>query len=401
MATTEKSESKAENKDIKETKLAAVVAPPARDDKRDKAIDLAVSTIEKQFGKGSIMRLGDDIAPPEVKVVPTGSLGLDIALGVGGLPRGRIMEIYGPESSGKTTLALHAVSQAQKLGGICAFVDAEHALDVGYARKLGVRTDDLLVSQPDCGEQALEITEMLVRSGAVDVIVVDSVAALTPRAELEGEMGDSHVGLQARLMSQALRKLTGTISKSNTLVIFINQIRMKIGVMFGSPETTTGGNALKFYASVRLDIRRVGALKDGEKVVGNRTRVKVVKNKMAPPFREVEFDILYGEGISHEGDIVDLASECGAVEKSGAWFGFEGERIGQGRENAKQFLRDHPDIARKIELKVLAHHGIKRDLGAPALGPGATAGASVAASAGATVHAFSPQPKPVSEKRGR
>jgi recombination protein RecA len=402
MATTEKSESKAEPKDIKDVKdvkLAAVAAPPARDDKRDKAIDLAVSTIEKQFGKGSIMRLGDDIAPPEVKVVPTGSLGLDIALGVGGLPRGRIMEIYGPESSGKTTLALHAVSQAQKLGGICAFVDAEHALDVGYARKLGVRTDDLLVSQPDCGEQALEITEMLVRSGAVDVIVVDSVAALTPRAELEGEMGDSHVGLQARLMSQALRKLTGTISKSNTLVIFINQIRMKIGVMFGSPETTTGGNALKFYASVRLDIRRVGALKDGEKVVGNRTRVKVVKNKMAPPFREVEFDILYGEGISHEGDIVDLASECGAVEKSGAWFGFEGERIGQGRENAKQFLREHPDIARKIELKVLAHHGIKRDLGAgtSAGGPGA----SIAATAGATVHAFSPQPKPVSEKRGR
>jgi recombination protein RecA len=402
MPTLEKTE-KSETKD-KESKLASVPAAaaalPPRDDKRDKAIDLAVSTIEKQFGKGSIMRLGDDIAPPEVKVVPTGSLGLDIALGVGGVPRGRIMEIYGPESSGKTTLALHVVSQAQKLGGICAFVDAEHALDVGYARKLGVRTDDLLVSQPDCGEQALEITEMLVRSGAVDVIVVDSVAALTPRAELEGEMGDSHVGLQARLMSQALRKLTGTISKSNTLVIFINQIRMKIGVMFGSPETTTGGNALKFYASVRLDIRRVGALKDGEKVVGNRTRVKVVKNKMAPPFREVEFDILYGEGISHEGDIIDLASECGAVEKSGAWFGFEGERIGQGRENAKQFLREHPDVAKKIEAKVLTHHGIKRDIGqaAPA---GGTDKAGIAASAGATVHAFSPQPKPVSEKRGR
>ena len=397
-----------EKTETKDSKLAAVpavaaapVAPP-RDDKRDKAIDLAVSTIEKQFGKGSIMRLGENMAPPEVKVVPTGSLGLDIALGVGGVPRGRIMEIYGPESSGKTTLALHVVSQAQKLGGICAFVDAEHALDVGYARKLGVRTDDLLVSQPDCGEQALEITEMLVRSGAVDVIVVDSVAALTPRAELEGEMGDSHVGLQARLMSQALRKLTGTISKSNTLVIFINQIRMKIGVMFGSPETTTGGNALKFYASVRLDIRRVGALKDGEKVVGNRTRVKVVKNKMAPPFREVEFDILYGEGISHEGDIIDLAAECGAVEKSGAWFGFEGERIGQGRENAKQFLREHPDIAKKIEIKVLTHHGIKRDVGQASLaGSGGGSHGTIAASAGATVHAFSPQPKPVSEKRGR
>ncbi|HEY2732020.1 MAG TPA: recombinase RecA [Polyangia bacterium] len=410
---TDKSESKAEAKDVKdvkdakEVKLASVpaaapaAAAPPRDDKRDKAIDLAVSTIEKQFGKGSIMRLGENMAPPEVKVIPTGSLGLDIALGVGGLPRGRVMEIYGPESSGKTTLALHVVSQAQKIGGICAFVDAEHALDVGYARKLGVRTDDLLVSQPDCGEQALEITEMLVRSGAVDVIVVDSVAALTPRAELEGEMGDSHVGLQARLMSQALRKLTGTISKSNTLVIFINQIRMKIGVMFGNPETTTGGNALKFYASVRLDIRRVGALKDGEKVVGNRTRVKVVKNKMAPPFREVEFDILYGEGISHEGDIVDLGAECGAVEKSGAWFGFEGERIGQGRENAKQFLRDHPDVAKKIEAKVLTHHGIKRDVGQAALAASGSGHGAIAASAGATVHAFSPQPKPVSEKRGR
>jgi recombination protein RecA len=351
----------------KETKNEASKADgrAARDPGRDRAIELAVSTIEKQFGKGSIMRLGEDSAPPEVMVVPTGALGLDIALGVGGLPRGRIVEIYGPESSGKTTLALHVVAQAQRAGGISAFVDAEHALDVGYARKLGVKTDDLLVSQPDCGEQALEITEMLVRSGAVDVVVVDSVAALTPRAELEGEMGDSHMGLQARLMSQALRKLTGTISKSNTLVIFINQIRMKIGVMFGNPETTTGGNALKFYASVRMDIRRVGALKDGEKVVGNRTRVKVVKNKMAPPFREVEFDIMYGEGISHEGDLVDMGSECSAVEKSGAWFAFEGERIGQGRENAKQFLRDHADIAKKIEAKVLAHHGVKRDFGAP------------------------------------
>jgi recombination protein RecA len=384
-----------ETKDTRETKDAAPAKAPVRerDTARDKAIDLAVSTIEKQFGKGSIMRLGEGMPPPEVKVVPTGSLALDIALGVGGLPRGRIIEVYGPESSGKTTLALHVVSQAQKLGGICAFVDAEHALDVGYARKLGVRTDDLLVSQPDCGEQALEITEMLVRSGAVDVIVVDSVAALTPRAELEGEMGDAHVGLQARLMSQALRKLTGTIAKSNTLVIFINQIRMKIGVMFGNPETTTGGNALKFYASVRMDIRRVGALKDGEKVVGNRTRVKVVKNKMAPPFREVEFDILYGEGISHEGDIIDLGAECGAVEKSGAWFGFEGDRIGQGRENAKQFLRDHADVARKIEAKVLAHHGIARDVGSVSIGTNGTSGG------GATVHTLSPQPKPASDKK--
>ena len=392
-----KADSKADGKT--DVKLAAVPAAPVaqaapprpRDAQRDKAIELAVSTIEKQFGKGSIMRLGEDATAPEVMVVPTGSLGLDIALGMGGLPRGRIVEIYGPESSGKTTMALHAVAEAQKRSGVCAFVDAEHALDVGYARKLGVRTDDLLVSQPDCGEQALEITEMLVRSGAVDVVVVDSVAALTPRAELEGEMGDSQVGLQARLMSQALRKLTGTISKSNTLVIFINQIRMKIGVMFGNPETTTGGNALKFYASVRLDIRRVGALKDGEKVVGNRTRVKVVKNKLAAPFKEVEFDILYGEGISREGDLVDLGAECGAVEKSGAWFGFEGERIGQGRENAKQFLRDHPDLARRLETKVLIHHGVKRD----------AEGTPGAAAAGATVHTLSPQPKPASEKRGR
>jgi recombination protein RecA len=392
MATTtseksEKTEAKLEKEDRNPS--------PSRDPVREKAIDVAVSTIEKQFGKGSIMRLGEGMAPPEVKVIPTGSLGLDIALGVGGLPRGRVVEVYGPESSGKTTLALHVVGEAQRLGGICAFVDAEHALDVGYARKLGVRTDDLLVSQPDCGEQALEITEMLVRSGAVDVIVVDSVAALTPRAELEGEMGDAHVGLQARLMSQALRKLTGTIAKSNTLVIFINQIRMKIGVMFGNPETTTGGNALKFYASVRMDIRRVGALKDGEKVVGNRTRVKVVKNKMAPPFREVEFDILYGEGISREGDIVDLGAECGAVEKSGAWFGFGGDRIGQGRENAKQFLREHPDVAKKIEAKILAHFAIARDVGTASLGSGASGGA------GATVHTLNPQPKPASEKKSR
>jgi len=374
---------------------SAKPVPAPRDSARDKAIELAVSTIEKQFGKGSIMRLGEEIPAPEVRVVPTGSLGLDIALGVGGLPRGRVVEIYGPESSGKTTLALHVVAQAQKLGGICAFVDAEHALDVGYARKLGVRTDDLLVSQPDHGEQALDITEMLVRSGAIDVVVVDSVAALTPRAELEGEMGDSHMGLQARLMSQALRKLTGTISKSHTLVIFINQIRMKIGVMFGNPETTTGGNALKFYASVRLDIRRVGALKDGEKVVGNRTRVKVVKNKMAPPFREVEFDILYGEGISREGDLVDLAAECGVIEKSGAWFGFEGERIGQGRENARLYLREHGDVAKKVEAKVLAHHGVKRDPGPPAL-----AAAPVAAGVSGASRPMAPQPKaPAAEKR--
>src|SRR5262249_54178642 len=345
-------------------------------DQREKAIELAVSSIEKQFGKGSIMRLGADQAAPEVRVIPTGSLGLDIALGVGGLPRGRIVEIYGPESSGKTTLALHVVAEAQKRGGICAFIDAEHALDVTYARKLSVRTDDLLVSQPDSGEQALEIADMLVRSGAIDVIVVDSVAALTPKAELEGEMGDAHVGLQARLMSQALRKLTGTIAKSQTLVIFINQIRMKIGVMFGNPETTTGGNALKFYASVRMDIRRVGALKDGEKVVGNRTRVKVVKNKMAPPFREVEFDILYGEGVSREGDLVDLGAECGAVEQSGAWFGFAGDRIGQGRENAKQFLREHPDVAKKIEGKILAHFGIARDVGGGNPGGAGTGGST-------------------------
>jgi recombination protein RecA len=361
---------------------------------KEKAIELAVSSIEKAFGKGSIMRLGNEQAlVKDVQAVSTGSVSLDIALGVGGLPRGRIIEIYGPESSGKTTLALHAIAEAQKRGGIAAFVDAEHALDVGYARKLGVRTDDLLVSQPDFGEQALEITEMLVRSGAVDVIVVDSVAALTPRAELEGEMGDSHVGLQARLMSQALRKLTGTIAKSHTLVIFINQIRMKIGVMFGNPETTTGGNALKFYASVRLDIRRVGALKDGEKVVGNRTRVKVVKNKLAPPFREVEFDIMYGEGISHEGDLVDLGAESGVVEKSGAWFGFEGERIGQGRDNARTYLKEHPDVARKIESKVLLHHGVRREVGPPALVAGGTNGAS---HGGPT-----PVAKPVSERKSR
>jgi recombination protein RecA len=316
--------------------------------------------------------------------VPTGSLALDIALGLGGLPRGRVVEIYGPESSGKTTLALHVVAQAQRRGGVCSFIDAEHALDVTYARKLGVRTDDLLVSQPDCGEQALEIADMLVRSNAIDVIVVDSVAALVPKAELEGEMGDAHVGLQARLMSQALRKLTATIAKSNTLIIFINQIRMKIGVMFGSPETTTGGNALKFYASVRMDIRRIGAIKQGEVSVGNRTRVKIVKNKLAPPFREVEFDLLYGTGISHEGDLLDLAADNNLVEKSGAWFGYEGERIGQGRENAKEFLREHPEIANAIERKVLAHFGVVRAGDAPAApgnGNGNGKGESAAAAA--------------------
>jgi recombination protein RecA len=335
-------------------------ATAAGNQQRDKAIDVALGAIEKQFGKGSIMRLGKDQLDREVHVIPTGSLGLDIALGIGGLPRGRIVEIYGPESSGKTTLTLHIVAEAQKRGGVCAFIDAEHALDVGYAKKLGVKTEELLVSQPDFGEQALEIADMLVRSNAIDVIVIDSVAALTPKAELEGEMGDAHVGLQARLMSQALRKLTGAISKSRTMVIFINQIRMKIGVMFGSPETTTGGNALKFYSSVRLDIRRVGAIKKEEDVIGNRTRVKVVKNKMAPPFKEVEFDILYGQGVSREGDLVDLASEANIVEKSGAWFSYGGERIGQGRENAKQFLIDHPDTYNSIEAKVLAHHQVRR-----------------------------------------
>jgi recombination protein RecA len=332
---------------------------------RDAAIELAVSGIEKQFGKGAIMRLGAEEKAPEVQVIPTGSLALDIALGVGGLPRGRVVEIYGPESSGKTTLTLHIIAEAQKRGGICAFVDAEHALDVQYARKLGVQTEDLLVSQPDNGEQALEIADMLVRSNAIDVVVVDSVAALVPKAEIEGEMGDQHMGLQARLMSQALRKLTGTISKSNTMVIFINQIRMKIGVMFGNPETTTGGNALKFYASVRLDIRRIGAIKAAEKVIGNRTKVKVVKNKLAPPFREVEFDIMYGEGISKEGDILDLASEANVLEKSGAWFAWKGERIGQGRENAKEFLKSNPEVATQIERAVLEKNGIARVGDAP------------------------------------
>ncbi|MFY1824708.1 recombinase RecA [Myxococcus fulvus] len=331
---------------------------------KEKAIELAMSAVERQFGKGSIMRLGnDEPLMRDVQAISTGSISLDIALGVGGVPKGRIIEIFGPESSGKTTLCLHIVAEAQKRGGICGYVDAEHALDVGYARKLGVRTDDLLLSQPDTGEQALEIAEMLVRSGAIDVLVVDSVAALVPKAELEGEMGDAHMGVQARLMSQALRKLTGTISKSQTCVIFINQIRMKIGVMFGNPETTTGGNALKFYASQRLDIRRIGAIKNGENVVGSRTRVKVVKNKVAPPFKEVEFDIMYGTGISREGDLIDLASNDNIVEKSGSWFSFNGERIGQGRENAKDYLREHPEVARDIETRVLEKYGIAK--GAP------------------------------------
>jgi len=321
---------------------------------REKAIELALGQIEKQFGKGAIMRLGNDEPLPDVAAIPTGSLSLDIALGVGGVPRGRVIEIFGPESSGKTTLALHIIAEAMKLGGIAAFVDAEHALDIGYARKLGVKTDDLLVSQPDTGEQALEIAETLVRSGAIDVLVVDSVAALVPKAEIEGDMGDSHMGLQARLMSQALRKLTGIISKSNCCVIFINQIRMKIGVMFGNPETTTGGNALKFYASVRMDIRKIAALKQGNEMIGSRTRVKVVKNKVAPPFKEVEFDILYGEGISQEGDILDLAVERNVVDKSGAWFSYGKERIGQGRENSRIFLKEHPEMTAEIRAKLTA-----------------------------------------------
>ena len=319
------------------------------DDNRKKALAAALGQIEKQFGKGSVMRLGDAGTSADVDAISTGSLGLDLALGVGGLPRGRVVEIYGPEASGKTTLTLQVIAEAQKAGGTAAFVDAEHALDPTYAQKLGVSTEDLLVSQPDTGEQALEIADMLVRSSAVDVVVIDSVAALTPRAEIEGEMGDSHVGLQARLMSQALRKLTANIKRSNTMVIFINQIRMKIGVMFGNPETTTGGNALKFYSSVRLDIRRIGAIKKGDEVIGSQTRVKVVKNKVAPPFRKAEFDILYGEGSSREGELIDLGVENGLVDKSGAWYSYEGERIGQGKDNARQFLKEHTDIAQRID----------------------------------------------------
>jgi recombination protein RecA len=336
------------------TRLRVAEREPAD---KTRAIDAAVSQIERAFGKGSIMRLGQR-ETVETEAVSTGSIGLDIALGIGGLPRGRIVEIYGPESSGKTTLALHAIAEAQKKGGACAFVDAEHALDPVYARKLGVNVDDLLISQPDAGEQALEIADTLVRSGAIDVLVIDSVAALVPRAELEGEMGDSHVGLQARLMSQALRKLTGSVSRSRTMIIFINQIRMKIGVMFGNPETTTGGNALKFYSSVRLEIRRIGAIKDRDEVVGNQTRVKVVKNKLAPPFKMVEFDIMYGEGISKTGELIDLGLKAGIVEKSGSWFSYGSERIGQGRENAKTYLRQHGDVAAQVEAKIRENAGL-------------------------------------------
>ncbi|AQS48160.1 MULTISPECIES: recombinase RecA [Thioclava] len=328
---------------------------------KQKALDSALAQIERQFGKGSIMKLGGETPAREIEATSTGSLGLDIALGIGGLPKGRIVEIYGPESSGKTTLTLHAIAEEQKKGGVCAFVDAEHALDPHYARKLGVDLDELLISQPDTGEQALEIVDTLVRSGAVSLVVVDSVAALTPKAEIEGDMGDHTVGAQARLMSQAMRKLTASIGRSNCMVIFINQIRMKIGVMFGSPETTSGGNALKFYASVRLDIRRIGSIKDRDEVVGNQTRVKVVKNKVAPPFKQVEFDIMYGEGISKMGELVDLGVKAGVVDKAGAWYSYGDERIGQGRENAKTFLREHPDVAYEIEDKIRASHGLEFD----------------------------------------
>jgi recombination protein RecA len=330
-----------------------IKADPKVDSSKGKAVELAVTQIERQYGKGAIMKLGAEAMLGEIPTISTGSLSLDLALGVGGLPKGRVVEIFGPEASGKTTLALHVVAEAQKKGGVAAFIDAEHALDVKYAKNLGVKIDDLLISQPDTGEQALEIGEILVRSGAVDVIVVDSVAALVPKAEIEGEMGDAHMGLQARLMSQALRKLTASISKSNTIVVFVNQIRMKIGVMFGNPETTTGGNALKFYSSVRLDIRRIAAIKQGQDVTGSRTKVRVVKNKVAPPFKEVEFDLIYGEGISREGDVLDLAAEKNVVEKSGTWYAYEGQRIGQGRENAKQFLKENPKVMEKMEKEIL------------------------------------------------
>ncbi len=353
------------------------------DGQKEKAIQLAVSTIEKQFGKGAILKMTEDAVDREVGHFSSGSPSLDLALGIGGFPRGRVVEIYGPESSGKTTLTLHAVAEVQRQGGVAAFIDAEHALDVNYARRLGVNVEELLVSQPDTGEQALEIADVLLRSGAVDLVVVDSVAALVPRAEIEGEMGDTHVGLQARLMSQALRKLTGTVSKSNATVVFINQIRMKIGVMFGNPETTSGGNALKFYSSVRLDIRRIGALKDGDEVVGNRTRVKVVKNKVAPPFRQAEFDILYNHGISFEGDLLDLGVDEGIVEKSGAWYSYDGERVGQGRENARRFLIDNPDVRERLADAVYAAKGLKRQVRAQ---PAAAGNAEETAPEDATQH---------------
>ena len=344
-------------------------------DSRSAALDAALGQLDRQFGRGAIMRLGDSTVPRDIEAIPTGSLGLDAALGIGGLPRGRVVEIYGPESSGKTTLSLEVIAQAQRRGGTAAFVDAEHALDPGYAEKIGLDIDDLLVSQPDTGEQALEITDTLVRSGAVDVVVIDSVAALTPKAEIEGEMGDSHVGLQARLMSQALRKLTANIKRSNTLVVFINQIRMKIGVMFGSPETTTGGNALKFYASVRLDIRRTGAIKKGDEVIGNETRVKIVKNKIAPPFKNVAFDILYGEGVSRHGELLDYGVAHGIVEKSGAWYGYGSDRIGQGRDNARNFLKEHPETAGEIEAALRARMIPERDAAAAPGAPEAAEGA--------------------------
>jgi len=351
---------------------------------KKKAIDLAVSTIEKQFGKGAILTMTDDSINQDIDAFSSGSPSLDLALGIGGYPRGRVVEIYGPESSGKTTLTLHAVAEVQKAGGVAAFIDAEHALDVNYARRLGVNVEELLVSQPDTGEQALEITDVLLRSGAISLVVIDSVAALVPRAEIEGEMGDVHVGLQARLMSQALRKLTGTVSKSNATVIFINQIRMKIGVMFGNPETTSGGNALKFYSSVRLDVRRIAAIKDAEEVVGNRTRVKVVKNKVAPPFRQAEFDILYNQGISFEGDLLDLGVDCGLIEKSGSWYSCEDERIGQGRENARRFLKENPDVRERIADGMYAAKGLKRRVPAQAAQPAEPTKAGAAAAAPAS-----------------
>ncbi|MBT2229605.1 recombinase RecA [Nonomuraea sp. NEAU-A123] len=358
---------------------------------REKALETALAQIERQFGKGSVMRLGDEVRAP-IEVIPTGSISLDVALGIGGLPRGRIVEIYGPESSGKTTIALHAVANAQRAGGIAAFIDAEHALDPEYAKKLGVDTDALLVSQPDTGEQALEIADMLIRSGAVDVIVIDSVAALVPKAEIEGEMGDSHVGLQARLMSQALRKVAGALSNTGTTAIFINQLREKIGVMFGSPETTTGGKALKFYASVRLDIRRIETLKDGTEAVGNRTRIKVVKNKMAPPFRVADFDILYGVGISREGGLIDMGVEHGFVRKSGAWYTYEGEQLGQGKENARNFLKNHPDMSNEIEKKIKDKLGVGPRLDAPAEAPPAAPAPAAAAPSGRGAKAATPKP---------